>query len=657
MRARALCMPVFSLSAMCVLAVTGCSDSSSPTALTSADAKGGIRGTPTGSAGSYVVRVTLPAGTIAVGDSGRATVVITDSQGSVINGAATWTSLAPSVATIGANGMIRALTVGTVIIQAAYAGTTGSATLTVGPAPVTVASTVTAVWIGTDSLSLAPGSKTQAVAIAKDAAGNVLSGQTASWVSLTPAIATVSTAGVVTALAAGSAQIQGTVSGVSSAASLNVTGASAPVPSTTIASLSVSLNAVSLAPGQNTQANVVVRDASGTVLVGSTVSWSSLSPSVASVSSTGAVTAVAAGTATIQATAANGVHGSASLTVTTPDVAASALATVASVVVTLNAASLTVGQNTQANAVAKDASGNVIAGQTVLWSSLSPSVASVSSSGSVTAVSAGSAAIQASVGGVAGRATLTVAAPTVTTTTTTTSTTTTTTSTLLTSNFDSGTFGSLTNPWGTSVDVIDDPTGSGKGKVARMHYSPVVGSSEEKGLAYTGGSTRYGKTIWMKGDIFLPSGSAGRNSADNRKLIDFQGGGVRMTLHRVSANDLRLSVVDWMNGSEQETIAESTGLTIPDDRWTTIEVKMVTNSADNVRDGVLEVYLNGSSTPSYRRASGLGWITEKFVGPYGPGSYFNTYVLGFQLTISGSTAYQEDRYWDNVAFSTQRVTP
>jgi hypothetical protein len=224
------------------------------------------------------------------------------------------------------------------------------------------------------------------------------------------------------------------------------------------------------------------------------------------------------------------------------------------------------------------------------------------------------------------------------------------------SDFDDGTVAPYSEPWGNSAEVIEDPTGAGHGKIARIRYSPAAGSSHELGLAYTSpAALRYGKTIWMKGDLYLPSNFANRRASDNRKLIDYQGGGVRLTLHREGPTDVRVSVVEWMSGTQTEPIAESTGIVLPDDQWVTLEVRMTTNSADNVRDGVLEVYVNGAATPSYRRATGLGWITEKFVGPYGAGSYFNTFLLGFQLTNGGTVAYSEDRYWDNVGFSETRL--
>jgi hypothetical protein len=301
---------------------------------------------------------------------------------------------------------------------------------------------------------------------------------------------------------------------------------------------------------------------------------------------------------------------------------------------------LAVGDTTRLSPAISDPSGNSLPATGITWTSKAPTVASVSADGLVKALSVGTTQIDASAFGAVASVTVTVTGIVDTA------------GELAFNDFSSGAIAPYTNPWGSALDVIDDPTGAGKGKVVRVKYSPAPSQSMERGLAFNGPALRYGRTIWMKGQLFIPTGFPNQALADNRKLIDYQGGGVRMTLHRVGARDLRLSTVDWMNGSEQETIAETTGLTIPDATWTTIEVKMVTNSADNVRDGVLEVYLNGSTTPSYRRAAGLGWITEKFKG----GSFFDTFLIGFQLTISGTTAYQEERYWDNVGFSTARLT-
>jgi len=73
-------------------------------------------------------------------------------------------------------------------------------------------------------------------------------------------------------------------------------------------------------------------------------------------------------------------------------------------------ASLPVKQTAQATATLRDASGNVLSGQTIAWTSSNTSVATVSASGLVTAVAAGSATIVATSGGKTGSAALTVTA-------------------------------------------------------------------------------------------------------------------------------------------------------------------------------------------------------------------------------------------------------
>src|SRR5207245_1525201 len=69
------------------------------------------------------------------------------------------------------------------------------------------------------------------------------------------------------------------------------------------------------------QATATLKDASGTILTGRAIAWSSNNPSVATVSSSGLVTGVAAGSATITATS-EGKSGAAAITVTAPVVAA-----------------------------------------------------------------------------------------------------------------------------------------------------------------------------------------------------------------------------------------------------------------------------------------------------------------------------------------------
>jgi len=168
-----------------------------------------------------------------------------------------------------------------------------------------------------------------------------------------------------------------------------------------VASVTVTLGASSLVAGQSTAASAVLRDGGGNVLTGRTVAWTSSAPSVATVSSSGSVSAIGAGTASIVATS-EGQSGSALLTVTE--------APVASVAVSVTSP-LVVGQAAQASALLRDGTGNVLTGRSVTWTSSASGIASVSTSGLVTAVAVGTATITATSEGLPGTASVTVLAP------------------------------------------------------------------------------------------------------------------------------------------------------------------------------------------------------------------------------------------------------
>ncbi len=258
------------------------------------------------------------------------------------------------------------------------------------------------------SIAVAPGSASRVVgqtasftATLRDAAGNVLTGRTITWSSSATGIATVNASGVATAVAPGSTSIRATAGGITSSASLTVT---APVPAPA-ASVTVAPGTSALTTGQTASFTATVRDSAGNVLTGRTIAWSSSNTAIATVSSSGTATAVAAGSASIRATV-EGVTGSAALTVSAP-----APAPAASVTVAPGTSALTTGQTATFAATVRDASGNVLTGRSISWSSSSAAIATVTSSGVATAVAAGSASIRATVEGVTGSASLTVTAP------------------------------------------------------------------------------------------------------------------------------------------------------------------------------------------------------------------------------------------------------
>ena len=258
----------------------------------------------------------------------------------------------------------------------------------------TITASVASVTVAPASASVGVSGTVQLAATMKDAAGNVLTGRVVTWTSGTPTVATVSATGLVTGVSAGTATVTATSEGKTGSAAITVT---APVASVTVTPASASV-----AVSSTVQLAATTKDAAGNVLTGRVVTWTSGTPTVATVSTTGLVTGVSAGPATVTATS-EGKTGSAAITVN---------AVVASVTVTPASASLTVGGTVQLAATPKDASGNALSGRVVTWASNAAAVASVNGSGLVTGLVAGSATITATSEGKSGSSAISVTAPT-----------------------------------------------------------------------------------------------------------------------------------------------------------------------------------------------------------------------------------------------------
>src|SRR5216110_3392941 len=193
---------------------------------------------------------------------------------------------------------------------------------------------------------------------------------------------------------AGTYQVIATQSGGTLASTAAVTISSVPV-----ASVAVSPVAAGLPVGATTQLTATPEDSSGTALTGRAVTWATSNGAVATVSASGLVTGVAAGSATITATS-EGQSGTAALTVTNVPVA--------SVTVSPATASLTVGATTQLTATPKDANGTALSGRVVTWGTSNAAIATVSASGLARGVAAGSATITATSEGKSGTSAVTV---------------------------------------------------------------------------------------------------------------------------------------------------------------------------------------------------------------------------------------------------------
>ena len=256
------------------------------------------------------------------------------------------------------------------------------------PTPVATSITLSATSLGFASL----GETAQLSATVKDQNGATMSGASVTWSSSSASIVTVSSTGLVTAVADGTATITATSGSASGTASVTVTqGAS---------SVTVSPTSVSFASLADTATLVAtVKDAGGTVMSGATVTWTTSDASVATVSTAGLVTAVADGTATVTATF--GV-----LAATTSVTVAQVAASVTLSPTTVSFASL--GDTATLVATLKDANDSTMSGATVTWATSAASVATVSSAGLVTSVADGTATITATSGSLSATAEITV---------------------------------------------------------------------------------------------------------------------------------------------------------------------------------------------------------------------------------------------------------
>ena len=179
-----------------------------------------------------------------------------------------------------------------------------------------------------------------------------------------------------------------------------------PPPAPVVTTVSVSPSTASVQVGATTSLNATVKDQNGIAMTGQTVTWSSDKTGTATVNSSGVVSGVAAGSATITA-ASSGKSGTATITVTAAPPPAPVVTTVT---VSPTSVSVQVGATSNLAATVKDQNGNAMAGQTVTWSSNNTSFATVSSSGVVTGVAAGSATITATSSGKSGTSAVTVTA-------------------------------------------------------------------------------------------------------------------------------------------------------------------------------------------------------------------------------------------------------
>ncbi|WP_177309642.1 Ig-like domain-containing protein [Faecalispora sporosphaeroides] len=279
----------------------------------------------------------------------------------------TWTSSNPDVAIVDAAGKVTGVKIGSATITAQVGTHTARCTIN-------VVALIHNIALDKTELTLNRGTTGQLI-VGIDPP-DTTENKTVTWSSSDPTVATVDASGKVTAVQIGSATITATVGTHACSCNINVVAL--------IKSIALDQSALIVDRGTSNLIAVLYDPADTTE--DKTVAWSSSDPDVATVDSTGKVTGVKIGTATI--TAKVGTH------------TASCSVTVVALIhsITLDKTELTLDRGTGDQLTVNIDPPDTTEDKTVVWSSSDPSVATVDSSGKVTGVKIGSAIITAKVG-------------------------------------------------------------------------------------------------------------------------------------------------------------------------------------------------------------------------------------------------------------------
>lgn len=342
------------------------------------------------------IAITPPNASFALGTTQPLHATGTYSDGSTLDltTTAVWNAADSSVATVDSSGIATSHAVGVTNISAAVGSVSGSTSASVTPAAL-------------HSLAITPALPTVAVGLTQQftATGTFTDGTvqdltlTVQWTSDNVSSATVTPAGLATAVNIGTANVSATSGSVSSSAVMTVSPA-------VLESLSISPTNSSVPSGTTQQFTAMGTFSDGTTQdLTSTTAWTSDSDLV-KLSATGLATTSGSGSATITATSA-GVSGSTSLTITAAELVSIAIAP--------QDTSVPLGMTQQFTATGTYTDGTVgDITATGHWSSSDASKATVSDSpptvGLATCVGVGQAAIEITSGNVSATATLSVTA-------------------------------------------------------------------------------------------------------------------------------------------------------------------------------------------------------------------------------------------------------
>jgi hypothetical protein len=237
--------------------------------------------------------------------------------------------------------------------------------------------------------------------------------------------------------------------------------------------------------------------------------------------------------------------------------------------------------------------------------------------------------------------------------------------------FEDGTLGTF-GQWGgytpKPVSVVADPTGSGRGKVARVVYERDAASGgppDVNGGLYARinpagghpGGIGFGERIYVAGDVYLPryqNTAPAQGQFDLRKLLYIKFGDpdrrsghiVLNAFGRADKSGLDLGLASGLYGSSH--YAQDYGLgALAFDRWHRVEVEIVANHRD-VADGIVRVWFNGRLV---KERTGVLLFSPS---PNEASDFIYEYGIGNQEQWQPGDTMKNYRLWDNIEFRTGR---
>jgi uncharacterized protein YjdB len=311
-----------------------------------------------------------------------------DGSSSDLTAFVTWSSSTIATATVSVSGLVEGVAGGSSTITATLGTVSNSTSVTV------TAPTITSISVTPDDLTLPIGISQQFTASAIYSDGSIqdlVSGVT--WSSSTTSVASVDNTGLAAILAAGTTTITATVGAFTD--SITITVVPAHLTSITLAPATISI-----APGTEQQFTATGNFDDGSTQLLTSVQWSSSATSVLTVDANGLGLAVGPGTSTVTVTS-GAISATAAVTVDS--------ATLVSLAIAPSNSFMPAGavkQFTATGTFSDNSTQDVT--QSVVWSSSSPTVASINDLGAVTSIVTGSTTIAATWGAISQSTTLTV---------------------------------------------------------------------------------------------------------------------------------------------------------------------------------------------------------------------------------------------------------